>query len=474
MKKNAKQVFALALTFSIVASLAGCGGDDVQVVAAPTHEKETYYTFSFDRFGSNVMPIGGYIGPLGEYAHQGNYIPSTVTNEQYETANECGLNFFAAMKQDYNTKPEETMLALDYAANNEMVLFIQDTGLFNLHGSDLKPPVGLEEFTARVEAYRHHIGFAGLVGRDEPFGFELNECAAVQQRFDEVFTEGSYGLYMNSHGVQAPQSWLAGGPNGIMEDFWTEEEKTQMWTVEQFNRKYIEALEGAKFYSYDVYPFVNGSVRGGYLENLQLVRDLTIEYGLPFWAFIQSGGYYDNQDNWDTPTEWQMYWNVNTSLAYGAKGIQYFPYNHPPEFNASESGVPSLIGRYGEKTDRWYYAQNANMQIKAIDHILMNAAHMGIMANGASPCALEPTLTKFREVVSLKGDDSLVGCFDYNGKTVLYVVNNSFTKDKAQVTLGFNNAYAFEVTQRAQTTTVSGQTLTLTLGAGQGALVVLK
>lgn len=472
MKKSVKKALAISLTATIVSCFVACNGGEI--ISAPQHEKETYYTFTFDRFGKNVMPIGGYIGPLGGYAYGGNYIPSTVTNEQYATANECGLNFFAAMKQDYNIDPEETMLALDYAANNEMVLFIQDSALFSLGMNAYRSPLSKKLFSERVSAYRDHLGFAGLVGRDEPFGFELNECGEVQRRFDEVFTDGSYGLYMNSHGVQAPQSWLAGGPNGIVEDFWTEEEKTQMWTVEQFTRKYLEALQGAKFFSYDVYPFVNGNVRGGYLENLQLVRDLTIEFELPFWAFVQSGGYYDNQDNWDIPTEGELTWNVNTSLAYGAKGIQYFPYNHPPEFNASDSGIPSLIGRYGEKTDRWYYAYNANMQIKAIDHILMNSAHMGVMAHGESPCALEPTLTQYREVVSLTGDDSLVGCFDYEGKTVLYVVNNSTEKDKAQVTLGFDNAYAYEVTQAAKTYSVSGKNLTLTLAAGQGALVVLK
>ncbi len=477
MNKKMVKIGAIALVGVITAGLAGCGGTATSVVEAPTHETETYYTFNFDRFGKDVMPVGAYIGPFGGYGWKGTYIESTVTDAAYATANECGLNFFAAMKQDYNTNPEETMLALDLADRNEIVLYIQDTALYSL-GADKRAPLAKADFEARVAAYREHAAFAGLVGRDEPFGFELRACGEVQDRFDEVFPEGSYALYMNSNGYQCPQGWLNGGQTGEVDPTWEGEDLNKEWTYEQYIRNYIEAMDGAKYYSYDVYPFMSeGNLRASYFINLQLVRDLTIEYEIPFWAFIQGGSYYDNQSSWNwSPDEGDMLWNVNTSLAYGAKGIQYFPYAHPAEFNASESGVPSLIGRYGEKTDRWYYAQKANEQIQAIDHVLMNAAHMGMMAYGNSPCPIpeNSTLQSFRELKSLSGDASLVGCFDYKGKTALYVVNNSLDKDKAKITLDFDNAYAFEITQAAEKFNLSGKQLTLTLAAGQGALVVLK
>ena len=47
------------------------------------------------------------------------------------------------------------------------------------------------------------------------------------------------------------------------------------------------------------------------------------------------------------------------------------------------------------------------------------------------------TLTSFRECWQIEGN-LLVGCFDYNGKTVLYVVNNS-TKDND---ISLENNYA--------------------------------
>lgn len=448
-------------------SMGACG--EKEVTLAPTHEVEPVYAYTFDQFSSDTMPIGAYIGPFGDYSYNGTYMESLVTDEQYATANECGLNFFAAMKQDYNVNREETMLSLDLAARNEMVLFIGDSYLYNLKRGEMREAVDVEAFKARVAAYENHQGFAGLIGRDEPFGFELAACGDVQDRFNEVFDiHSSTALYMNANGVQCPAGWFSGGPDYALGH-------DVVWTLEQYLEEYLKELSGAKFFSYDVYPFYGGTVRSGYLQNLKLVRDMTLEAEIPFWGFIQGGGYYDNDDAWDFPTEGGLMWNVSTTLAFGAKGYQYFPYCHPAEFTIAPSGASSLIGRYGEKTASWYYAQRANKQTKAIDHVLMNAAHMGVIAHGASPSVIpEGMLETYRELTKVAGDDALVGCFDYKGKTALYVVNNSVTKDKAKINLSFNGVYEYEVIQNAVSTTVQGDTVTLTFSPGEGALVVLK
>ena len=107
IKKILSFVGTGALLLSSV-SMAACKNDS-DVIEAPTHTVETVYSYAFDRFGGDVMPIGAYIGPFGEYSYNGTYMESLVTDEQYATANECGLNFFAAMKQDYNSNPEEIL-----------------------------------------------------------------------------------------------------------------------------------------------------------------------------------------------------------------------------------------------------------------------------------------------------------------------------------------------------------------------------
>ena len=80
---------------------------------------------------------------------------------------------------------------------------------------------------------------------------------------------------------------------------------------------------------------------------------------------------------------------------------------------------------------------------------------------------------KFREVVSITGDNAITGCFTYFGKTVLYVVNNSVTLDKAKVTVKFDGNYEFEVIQRAKSSVLTGGSVKLTFAPGEGALIAL-
>ena len=66
----------------------------------------------------------------------------------------------------------------------------------------------------------------------------------------------------------------------------------------------------------------------------------------------------------------------------------------------------------------------------------------------------------------------MVGCFDYFGKTVLYVVNNSITQT-TDITLTFDNRYKYEIWQEGQKSERIGSQLEFTFGVGDAALVVL-
>jgi hypothetical protein len=128
--------------------------------------------------------------------------------------------------------------------------------------------------------------------------------------------------------------------------------------------------------------------------------------------------------------------------------------------------------------NRWYYyAKKVNAQLQASDHILMNAMNLGVIPIGKAKEEVtgEEKLETFRELktVTASSGEALVGCFDYFGKTALFVVNNS-TVEKQEITLGFDNNYAYEVIQRATTVDVSGQNITLKMEAGEGVLVRLK
>ena len=108
----------------------------------------------------------------------------------------------------------------------------------------------------------------------------------------------------------------------------------------------------------------------------------------------------------------------------------------------------------------------------------MNSVIKGVIVSGTSPDPSIPaadTLTKYGALtgVSHSGAAFLTGCFDYGGKNAFYVVNNSITQS-GTVTLRFEKSVSGSRVIDGAKTTFSGSSLSLTLKAGEGALVTLS
>jgi hypothetical protein len=220
-----------------------------------------------------------------------------------------------------------------------------------------------------------------------------------------------------------------------------------------------------------------------WFDILSQINETVQKANIPWVGYIQCGGYFfDNNIGSEHRicNENELNWDVNTMLAFGAKGVSYFPCMFPPEWSAIPNDLAqssSLIDKYGKKTPYWHYAKKINKQIAAIDHVLMHSAHMGVMIAGKGEgfCSgSDSSLESFRQLQSVSGDPALIGCFDYMGGTALYVVNNTFDVHRGEITLNFDNTYEYEVIQRGVVGSIVEKSFTLTLEAGEGALVVLK
>ena len=67
----------------------------------------------------------------------------------------------------------------------------------------------------------------------------------------------------------------------------------------------------------------------------------------------------------------------------------------------------------------------------------------------------------------------MIGCFNYHGKSALYVVN--YEAEYAQkVTLNLQDAYNLSITQSGENSKVKTNTLTLDMQPGDGVLVVFE
>jgi len=112
-------------------------------------------------------------------------------------------------------------------------------------------------------------------------------------------------------------------------------------------RRYAQVFQPATL-SVDHYDFRTGGDYGLFVENLQGVRRVAAERGIPFWNIVQLTPHLDVR-----PLEpGELRWQVSHSLAYGARGIGYFTY-WTPDPDPAVNWQPAILDHEGHRT-AWY------------------------------------------------------------------------------------------------------------------------
>ncbi len=95
-------------------------------------------------------------------------------------------------------------------------------------------------------------------------------------------------------------------------------------------REYVESYvfeTRPDLLSYDHYPFLEGSDRPSFFENLLVFREVSREYEVPFLLIVQLMPHADYRDVTDAELAWQVF----HAIAFGARGISYFAYWTPTQ-----------------------------------------------------------------------------------------------------------------------------------------------
>jgi hypothetical protein len=425
--------------------------------------------------GSDVFPVGGFWGPFEKDPNNptsadivdGKEIPDFVTDGFYELLSDAGVNFVYASGRYWGQ--EDIVKAMDLAYEYNMGYFVLDSAVSNWAGvTDDKLSLDNSAFRNQLAPYINHPACAGIYVFDEPFANQFDSIGRIADLF---YRENDYG---NRHiastlvGHTAANRWGGYDYKGELEAY-----------IDKVNPEYL---------SFDYYVFDPDRQVSDYFKVLSDTYRAAEKAEIPFWSFLQAGGQWSDTlldlpfDREYYPNENQFLWNYNTLLAYGSKGLMFFPMIAPYAFAMEKNGINfqkmGLIGADGRLNRWYYYADKANHNLQAFEHILMNAAHEGIIVTGEEakfhtldlPEVAESA--RFRELTGVSGD-TMVGCFDYKGGTALYVVNYSMTQ-KQTIKLSFSDNYGYDVAQRGEWAAVHGKTLSLTLEAGEGALVVLR
>ncbi len=448
--------------------LCSCG--ERQVSIEPM-EQEDVYTFSFDCLGgTDVMPISGFWGPSAAgYSVDGQSLPDYYSDEIFQLLAECGINLFTYSSTDYVKYPNQVIQMLELGEKYNIGITVTDT-LISTPRED--EAISLEEMAARITKYSNYTSFAGVYVRDEPGSLtfkpspdgsgNISAYAPIFQNLSKLDIWGYGSLY---------PVWMETDYDGY----------------NKMVEEYCETCDPMML-CFDHYPWDGIRTKESFFYNMDVIRRYANKYEIPFWSFVQAGGQFnDAKEYFDSkelfPSEGEIQWSANVALVCGAKGIAYFPMIQPYHFAFAETDRMDfqrngLLGAWGNKTQWWYYAQNLNKQIAAVDEVLMNAVNKGVIASGEDAKKITDGLEMvikedtWREVESVEGS-ALVGCFNYRGKSALYVMN--YEDAYAQnITLNLRDVYNLDIVQNAEHSIVSTDVVELDLKAGEGVLIVFE
>jgi len=252
-----------------------------------------------------------------------------------------------------------------------------------------------------VDQYAQHPSLAGFSAADEP---PESTFGSVARSFD---------LYRELAPDHLPYSNLVPG-NGD--------------GYSAFVQRYVDTTRPALL-SFDRYPINHDGEIPGYFDNWARVRAIALAAGIPAWTYILSVEHLD----YVFPTAAQLRWQINVSLAYGCKGIQYFTY-WTPDPARGESFVRAVMTLDGQRTPLYEAARTINTgwlqpvgrQLKPLVSESVQHANDDPLPAGATAFRPGPYLH------AVDGGPVVLGLFRAapdDGRRWLLVTNRSFDDD---------------------------------------------
>ena len=406
------------------------GGNGAQSVSA------WYYDF----LPRDVMPVLGFVAMPNEnaYTSQSGFLnPTYITYKHFQTYKEAGFNIISGLyeREPFNTY--EIRRAVDIAEELGLVYFVQDL--------DVRGDVSYEAMKELISSrwYMEKKAFGGISLKDEPSVNDYTSMGLATQALKELAPDKVTHSTLFPWGASAGQFGIDYMPNETYEEQW------EMY--EEYVSRYMREVD-PKILAYDCYLLfyenddllhpqtVRARAIKYAVKSLSLFRKTAKEHGIPFWVTVAP---YNHLTRVQIPKK-HFEWNVNLSLAYGAKGVQYYTYwtlmEHYSQDALTNHQYAGLVTLGGTPHNTYYSVQDVNRQIQAVDAVLMGSESIGLMQFGypVLPLPEEDVLESFGELKNITGGDALVGCFDHNGKNVYYIVHDSIVNGSQTFTVSFD------------------------------------
>jgi hypothetical protein len=198
-------------------------------------------------------------------------------------------------------------------------------------------------------------------------------------------------------------------------------ENWQMETegYEKYLEEFWEAC-GPPIMSYDHYALMDdGSLKEGYWQNLEQMRNSSLKHGVPFWNIVLAVGHFSFRE----PTAGDLRFEVYSTLAYGGKGISYFTYFAPKV--GSYRGA--AIDQFGHETVTYRNLQQVNLQIEKLAPVLVKLKSDAVYHVGEVPAGCHAPPEK--SLILGAGGNYAVGDFTHeDGTRYVILVNKDVVK----------------------------------------------
>ncbi|MGB9619779.1 MAG: N-acetylmuramoyl-L-alanine amidase, partial [Armatimonadota bacterium] len=316
--------------------------------------------------------------------------PDEATPEKIKLA--AGANFNVIM---FGGTVEQNKLALDLCESEGVRALIIDNRVMAKRPRERGFAANLD---AVVADYGSHPALWDYFLQDEPNASDFRRLAAVNKYL--LKKDPRHVPFINLFPTYATRQQL-GSP-----------------TYEQHVDEFCRVVQ-PRLLSCDHYALLADGERPDYFENLEIIRRQSIKHRVPFNYILLSVPHGPYRD----PTEADLRWQVNTALAYGARGLMYFTYMTPNDPNWKfRSGI---IGADGNPTAKYEQVRHINAELLRLAPTLIRLRSVAVYHTGELPRGTK-ALPEGGLISRVDGGELVVGQFDSDtGQKYAMLVNRT-------------------------------------------------
>lgn len=198
---------------------------------------------------------------------------------------------------------------------------------------------------------------------------------------------------------------------------------------------------GVPILSYDNYVILEdgNTLEAQHYGAADMFRRASLKQGVPFWAFALTIKHFSYRRASESDVRWKQF----TNLAYGAKGLWYFTYWGPTDWeNWDNKAIVNPAD--GSKTELYDYVKAINNNVQSMGQDLLALTNVEVTHTTATPEGQTTFTAGRRWIADVKAKQAIVSFFKHHdGSRYAMVVNTQHGKGKSAAELADNMELTF-------------------------------